>query len=93
MIAGSDEVRGELLAGVDDVALERAEPLRLVLDHRVVLAGLAEVDGQADDLGLVVVLDPLQHHAGVEAARVEQQHAPDLGGVGLVGGGADLSRG
>ena len=81
-------VGGELLAGVDDVALERAEALRLVLDHRVVLAGLAEVDGEADHLGLVGVLDPLQHHAGVEPARVEQQDAPHLGGVGLVGGRA-----
>ena len=37
---------------------------------------------------LVGVLDPLQHHAGVEAAGVEQQDPPHLGGVGLVAGGA-----
>ena len=69
------------------MALERAEPAGLVLDHAVVLARLAEVDGQADDLGPVGVLDPLQHHAGVEPARVEQQDPLDLGGVGLVAGG------
>ncbi len=78
------ELGGEALARVDDVALESAEPARLGLDHLVVLARLAEVDGEADDLGLVVVLDPLQHHAGVEAARVEQQHAVYRGRVGLV---------
>ena len=88
MIAGSDVLARELLARVDDVALERAEAQGLVFDHRVVLAGLAEVDGQADDLGGVLVLDPLQHHARVEAAGVEQQHAVDLGRIGLVGGGA-----
>ena len=82
-----EELGGEALAGVDDVALDGAELPRLLLDHPVVLAGLAEVDGEADDLGLVGVLNPLQHHARVEAARVEQQDAVDLGGVGLVAGG------
>ena len=80
MIAGSTNSRANSLARVDDVALDRAEPPRLALDHLVVLAGLAEVDGQADDLGAVGVLDPLEHHAGVEAARVEQQDALDLAG-------------
>ena len=37
----------ELLARVDDVRLDRAELQRLALDDVVVLAGLAEVDGQA----------------------------------------------
>ena len=83
-----DVLARELLARVDDVAVERAEPQRLALDHLVVLAGLAEVDGQADHLGVVGVLDPLQHHARVEAAGVEQQHAVDVLGVGLVAGGA-----
>ena len=69
---------GELLAGVDDVALERAELMRLAADHLVVLAGLAEVDRQRDDLGRVLVLDPLQHHARVEPAAVEQQDAVDV---------------
>ena len=84
----SDEVGGELLAGVDDVDLAGAELAGLRLDHVEVLAGLAEVDRQAHDLGFVAILDPLQHHARVEAARVEQQHALDLLGVGLVAGAA-----
>ena len=79
MIAGSDVLVRELLARVDDVALDRADLARLALDHVVVLARLAEVDGQRDDLGVVALLDPLQHHARVEAAGVEQQHAVDVG--------------
>ena len=86
---GQHVVARELLARVDHVAVERAQVQRLALDHVVVLAGLAEVDGEGDDLGLVLVLDPLEHHARVEAARVEQQHPPDLAGLGLVGGGLD----
>ncbi len=77
---------GEFLAGVDDVALQRAELAGLAFDHPVVLAGLAQVDGQADDLGAVGVLNPLEHDARVQAAGVEQQDAVDLLGVGLVGG-------
>ena len=87
-IAGRDVLAGELLARVDDVAVERAELQRLALDDVVVLAGLAEVDGERDDLGLVLVLDPLEHHARVEAAGVEQQHAADLAGLREVGGDA-----
>ena len=83
-----DVLARELLARVDDMALERPQAPGLVFDHRVVLAGLAEVDRQADDLGRVLVLDPLQHHARVQTAGVEQEHAVHLGGVGLVGGGA-----
>ena len=83
-----DVVARELLARVDDVAVERAELQRLALDDLVVLARLAEVDGERDDLGLVLVLDPLEHHARVQAARVEQQHARDLVLLGEVGGHA-----
>ena len=71
-------VARELLARVDHVAVQRAEVHRLALDDLVVLPRLAEVDGQRDDLCLVLVLDPLEHHARVQAAAVEQQHAPDL---------------
>ena len=82
------EVAGELLARVDRVAVDGADLARLALDGVVVLAGLAEVDGQRDDLGLVLVGDPLEHDARVEAARVQQQHAADLARMGEVGGGA-----
>jgi hypothetical protein len=71
------------------MAVERAELERLPLHHVVVLPRLPEVHRERHDLGLVLVLDPLQHHAGVEPARVEQQHAPDLAGLGLVRGRLD----
>ena len=64
--------------------------MRLALHDVVVLAGLAEVDGQRHDLGLVLVLDPLEHHARVQAAGVQQQDAVDLAGLGEVGGGAGV---
>ena len=80
-------VVGELLARVDHVALERAQVEGLLAHHVEVLAGLAQVHGERDHLGLVLVLDPLEHHARVEAARVEQQHAADLAGQRLVRGG------
>ena len=47
---------------------------------------------RVDHLGLVALLDPVQHDRGVQAARVEQQHAADLGGVGFVGGGPSEAR-
>ena len=86
-----DVVAGELLAGVDDECLEGAEVARLAGDDVPVLAGLAEVDAEGDHLCPVLLLDPAQHDAGVEAARVEQQHAPDLLGVGLVGGDSGVA--
>jgi hypothetical protein len=87
-----DVLGGELVARVDHVRLDRAEVERLALDDVVVLARLAEVDGEGHDLGLVLVLDPLEHHARVQAARVEQQHAPDLAGLGEIGGDAGRLR-
>ena len=81
-----DVLLRELVARVDHVRLDRAEPRRLALDHVVVLARLAEVDRQRDDLGLVLVLDPLEHHARVEPAGVEEQHAPDLARLRQIGG-------
>ena len=85
-----DEVAGELLARVDHLGRHGAELDGLALHDVVVLAGLAEVDGQGHDLGLVLVLDPLEHHARVQAAGVQQQDAVDLAGLGEVGGGASV---
>ena len=87
-----DEVAGELLARVDGEAVDRADPARLALDDLVVLAGLAEVDRQRDDLGLVLVGDPLEHHARVQAARVEQQDASHLARIGEIRGRAGVRR-
>src|SRR5918998_466568 len=72
-------------ASVAHVAVERAELHRLALDDLVVLPRLPQVDRQRDDLGLVLVLDPLEHHARVQPARVEEEDAVDLVVVGLVG--------
>src|SRR5262249_30023893 len=58
----------------------------------VVLARLAEVDRERHHFRLVGVLDPLQHHAGVEATRVEQQHPIHLGRVCLIACGRTLLR-
>ena len=80
------ELRCELLARVDDERLDRTHVLRLGGDRIPVLAGLAQLNREGDDLGAVLLLDPVQHHAGVETTRVEQQDAPDLIGVSLVGG-------
>ncbi len=78
---------GELLARIDDVRFERAEMARLAPDDLKVLPRLSEVDGQSHYLGAVLILDPLQHHARVEAAAVEEQHAMDMFWIGFVGGG------
>ena len=75
----------ELLARVHHVRLERPEPQRLALDDLVVLARLPEVDGQRDHLGVVLVLDPLEHHARVEATGVQEQDSADLAGLGQIG--------
>jgi hypothetical protein len=60
----------------------------LAADDLVVLPRLPEVDGQGDDLGLVLVLDPLEHHARVQAAGVEEEDAAHLTGLGEIGGDA-----
>ena len=46
---------GELLASVDEHGLDRAEVLGLAGDDVPVLAGLAEVGGEGDDLGVVLL--------------------------------------
>ncbi len=83
---GQHVVARELLLRVHDEAVERAQAQRLVAHDVEVLSGLAEVHRQRHDLGAVLVLDPLQHHGGVEPAGIQQQHAPDLVRIGLVGG-------
>ena len=75
---------GELLARISADRVQRAELARLADDHVPVLAGLAEVNGEADDLGAVTRLDPVQHDGGVQAAGVQQQHPPDPLWVRLV---------
>ena len=81
---GQHVVAREFFTGIHHVALEGAEVERLAAHHVEVLAGLTQVHRERDHLGLVLVLDPLEHHARVEPAGVEQQDAPDLAGDRLV---------
>ena len=77
-------VAGELLLGVHHEALDGPE-VEGLLPHRVEVVGrLAQVDAERHDLGVVLVLDPLQHHRGVQAARVEEDDAMHLVGLGEV---------
>src|SRR3954471_898627 len=55
----SSWIRSELLARVDHLGGDGAEVLGLAPHDVVVLAGLAEVDGERDDLGVVLVLDQI----------------------------------
>ena len=68
---GQTVKQGDLLVTIDPDPY-RAEVDRLALDDVVVLARLAKVDRQRDDLRGVLVLDPLEHDARVQAAGVEQ---------------------
>ena len=60
---------------------ERAYSFVSRADRVEVVGRLAEVDAERHDLGVVLVLDPLEHHRGVQSARVEQHHAMDLVGL------------
>ena len=71
------EVAHELLAHIDDADVLDAEHLGL-LARRLELLALPEVGGEGDDLGLVVLLQPLQHDRGVEAARIGEDDLLDV---------------
>ena len=83
---GKHVIVRELMSRVDDQAVEGPEAKRLLLDDLEVLPRLAEIDGEGDDLRGVLVLDPLEHHGGVETTGIEEQHATDLLRTGLIGG-------
>ena len=51
MSAGQAELVGELVLGVGDVGLDRAAVEGALADDVHVLAALADVDGDGDDLG------------------------------------------
>ena len=77
-------VARELLLGVHHEALDGAQ-VEGLLAHRVEVVGrLAQVDAERHHLGVVLVLDPLQHHRRVQAARVQEHHAVHLVGLGEV---------
>ena len=80
-------VTGELLARVDDQALDGAQVGRLLEDLGEVVLRLAKIDAQRHDLGVVLILDPLEHHRCVETTRVEQHDTVHLMWQGEVLGG------
>jgi hypothetical protein len=81
---GRHVVPSELLLGVDHQARDGAQ-VEGLLAHRVeVVRRLAQVDAEGHDLRVILVLDPLQHHRGVQATRVEQHHAVHLVGLGEI---------
>ena len=66
---------GELVAGVDDDGLDRAAVQRALADDLHVLAALAEVDGDGDDLAAGLLADPADRHRGVQTAGIRQDDA------------------
>ena len=66
---------GELVAGVGDVGLDGAAVQRALADGVQVLAALADVDGDGDDLGAGRLGDPADGDGGVQAAGVGENDA------------------
>ena len=66
---------GELVAGVGDVGLDRAAVEGALADGVQVLAALADVDGDGDDLGAGRLGDPADGDGGVQAAGVGENNA------------------
>ena len=68
--AGRQYCVGELVARVGDDGLDRAAVQRPLADGVQVLAALADVDGDGDDLGARLLGDPADGHGGVQPAGV-----------------------
>ena len=68
-----DEVLHEGLAQIVDEDLLHAEHFRF-LARRPKLLALAEIGGEGHDLTLVGGLQPTQDHAGVQPARIGENH-------------------
>src|SRR5205085_10196945 len=66
---------GELVLGVGDLRLHRAAGERALADDVQVLAALADVHGNGDDLGARLLGDPADGDGGVQAARVGEYDA------------------
>ncbi len=78
-----DEVADEFLAQVVDVDVLVRDAHHLGLGpRRLEFLALAEVGGEGDDFATVGHLQPLEDHAGVEAARIGEDDALDLIGHG-----------
>ena len=79
---------GELVAGIDHHRFDRTA-VHGTLPHDLhVLAALAEVDGDGDDLAAGLLADPADGHRGVQTAGIRQDdaigHETDLLVLGLL---------
>ena len=68
-----DEIAGELFGQVLHIALRGAGADRFFLDA-VQLLLLADVGAEADDLGIVLLFDPLDDHGGVKPAGISDDY-------------------
>lgn len=66
---------GELVLGVRDLGLDGTAGERALADDVQVLAALADVHGNGDDLGARLLGDPADGDGGVQAARVGEYDA------------------
>ena len=66
---------GELVLGVRDLGLDGTAGERALADDVQVLAALADVHGDGDDLGARLLGDPADGDGGVQAARVGEYDA------------------
>ena len=66
---------GELVLGVRDLGLDGTAGERALADDVQVLAALADVDGDGDDLGARLLGDPADGDGGVQTARVGEYDA------------------
>ena len=70
--SGHAVVVGELIAGVGDVGLDGAAVEGSLTDHLEVLAALADVNGDGDDLSAGGLADPADGNRRVQASGVGQ---------------------
>ena len=72
---GKAVLLGELVLGVDDDGLDRAAVDGPLADDLHVLAALAEIDGDRDDLTAGLLADPADRDRGVQTAGIRQDDA------------------
>ncbi|MGC0378431.1 hypothetical protein RKD28_005947 [Streptomyces sp. SAI-229] len=75
LIAGEAVLLGELVLGVRDLGLDGTAGERALADDVQVLAALADVDRNGDDLGARLLGDPADGDGGVQTARVGEYDA------------------
>ena len=59
---------------IDNNGFHRTETKRLLADFFEIVGLLTDVDGQGNHFGLILVLNPLQHHARIETAGIQEDN-------------------